>query len=278
MLEPLATLYETVHLYLESYTTARRLHFGLGQAHTLAPLQPFLVDLMRWYGDAVVPERAIFRDSADGRFLHRLGFAPALLNGSLGAYEAVFFIRPDMIFKEGVVGAALTAANRSQFLFASQEWPNMQCGCASMCNYCLMRWADDAHTRLVGDYSFTGSGRKRVVDTLAWVPAWAFQVFTQPERCAAACTEEHKCPGCGSSCTEPTDCLTTFLNEHRAMDSLAPLLGEENVGFLLPRSQHDSDPSKDANPLYRFAGRSEQADLESVTSTYDWWQGGTVAI
>jgi hypothetical protein len=283
VVQPLSLLYDTVDVYLESYVT----HFA--------------VELVRWYEQNIVPQRTLFRSASDGRFLHSLGFAPALLNGTLGRYDAILFLRPDMIFKPGVIGASLAAANRSQartrsertelqaltqtrsffiyqILFASQEWANMQCGCGSMCSYCLMHWTDASHTRLSGTYAFTGSGRKRVVDTLAWLPSWSFEALTQPDRCAEACTKEHNCVGCGATCTIPHDCCTLFLNEHRAMDNMVPLFGETNIGFLLPHSQHDSDPSKDANPLYSFAGRAEAGDLDSITSTYEWWRGGVEAI
>lgn len=52
------------------------------------------------------------------------------------------------------------------------------------------------------------------------------------------------------------------------MDVAVPLLGRENIGYLLPADQHDSDPKKDWNPLYRLAARQEGRDVFSVNGTY----------
>jgi hypothetical protein len=50
------------------------------------------------------------------------------------------------------------------------------------------------------------------------------------------------------------------LNEksgHELWDDLKPIIGENNLGFMLTNEQYDSDPSKDWNPLYSLAERVE---------------------
>jgi hypothetical protein len=49
---------------------------------------------------------------------------------------------------------------------------------------------------------------------------------------------------------------------HDLWDDLKPLVGDENLGFMLSDEQHDSDPAKDRNPLYTLAQRPEGPEVD----------------
>jgi hypothetical protein len=49
---------------------------------------------------------------------------------------------------------------------------------------------------------------------------------------------------------------------HDLWDDLKPLVGSENLGFMLSDEQHDSDPAKDRNPLYKLAQRPEGPEVD----------------
>ena len=60
------------------------------------------------------------------------------------------------------------------------------------------------------------------------------------------------------------------MSNHKALDLAVPALGKDGVGFILPEDQHDSDPEKDANPLYLLAARSEGRDVWSRHGVYEF--------
>lgn len=86
-----------------------------------------------------------------------------------------------------------------------------------------------------------GGGLDRISDAVTWVPRRLFN-HTQDVR--------------------------AIVNNHDSMAAATPWFGAENIGYMLPGEQHDSDPQKDWNPLYSFADRPEGADIASVT--LDW--------
>jgi hypothetical protein len=94
------------------------------------------------------------------------------------------------------------------------------------------------------------SGRHRIADMITWIPAWAFT---------------------GVDCS---NCL--WLN-HDVMDYVVPKFGQQNVGYLLPAEQHDSDPEKDKNPLYSLADRPEGPEVNSVLSDFSCASDATLA-
>jgi hypothetical protein len=61
-----------------------------------------------------------------------------------------------------------------------------------------------------------------------------------------------------------------FVSNHKALDLAVSALGKDGVGFILPEDQHDSDPEKDANPLYLLAARSEGRDVWSRHGVYEF--------
>jgi len=63
----------------------------------------------------------------------------------------------------------------------------------------------------------------------------------------------------------PDGHVQALINNHDAMAPAIQWFGKGNVSYMLPGEQHDSDPEKDFNPLYRFAARPEGQDVSSVS-------------
>jgi hypothetical protein len=79
-----------------------------------------------------------------------------------------------MIFKP-VMQLALENANHSKILFSFQIFESHTCGCADFCPMCLMpRDPVTGKAGPGGNYAYTGAGRKRVADMIAWLPRWSY--------------------------------------------------------------------------------------------------------
>jgi hypothetical protein len=65
------------------------------------------------------------------------------------------------------------------------------------------------------------------------------------------------------------ECIPCLVNNHDARGYIRKHKRKRwelaNVGYILPGDQHDSDPEKDWNPLYKLAARPEGADVASIT-------------
>jgi len=86
-----------------------------------------------------------------------------------------------------------------------------------------------------------GNGMDRISDAVTWIPRHLYDKIAD---------------------------VRAIVNNHDSMAAAQPWVGQDNVGYMLPGEQHDSDPAKDWNPLYSFADRPEGPDISSVT--LDW--------
>ena len=87
------------------------------------------------------------------------------------------------------------------------------------------------------------NGAHRVADLITWIPRDLFD-------------DAHPCLSMNH---ETRGCLRSKYGE-------AWEIG--NSGYILPGEQHDSDPEKDWNPLYKLAGRQEGNDVSSVRTNW----------
>ena len=62
--------------------------------------------------------------------------------------------------------------------------------------------------------------------------------------------------------------VRAIVANHDSMYHATPWFGQDNIGYMLPGDQHDSDPEKDWNPLYRFADRIEGPDQSSISKNW----------